>query len=75
MHIKKNDNVKVITGKDKGKSGKVLKSLPGKGKVIVAGVNLKKFHQRPRKQGEKGQIIEKNLPIDASNVRLDGPAK
>lgn len=70
--IKKGDSVKVITGDDKGKTGKVLKSFPDSGKVVVEGVNLKKKHQRPSKKNQKGQLIEKPMPIDVSNVALTG---
>lgn len=72
MHIKKDDKVIVITGKDKGKTGSVLKSMPKEGKVIISGINLSKKHQRPRKSGEKGQILDKAMPIHASNVRKTG---
>lgn len=70
MHIKKDDKVIVLTGKDKGKTGTVTKAMPKEGKVVVSGVNTLKVHQKPRKGGEKGQIIDKNMPINASNVRL-----
>lgn len=69
MHIKKDDKVIVLTGKDKGKTGSVLKSMPKDGKVIVSGINLSKRHQKPRKAGEKGQILDKAMPISASNVK------
>lgn len=69
MHVKKNDTVKILTGKDKGKVGKILKAFPRENKVLVEGVNVKKVHQRPKKQGAKGQIIDKAFPIDASNVK------
>ena len=69
MHIKKDDKVIVITGKDKGKTGTVIKSLPKENKVIVSGINVLKRHQKPRKGGEKGQVIDKTMPIHASNVR------
>jgi len=69
MHVKKGDLVKVISGVDKGKSGKVIRSLPRLGKVVVEGVNLKKRHLRPRKAGEKGQIITFAAPIYASKVK------
>lgn len=68
MHIKKDDKVIVLTGKDKGKSGTVVKALPKENKVIVSGVNVLKVHQKARKGGEKGQIIEKTMPIHASSV-------
>ena len=67
--IKKNDTVTVITGKDKGKTGKVVKALPREHKVVVVGVNIRKVHERARKSGQKGQIVERSLPIDVSNVK------
>lgn len=73
MKIKKNDTVKVISGKDKGKTGKVLKSLPKENKIVIEGVNLVKKHQKPRRAKEKGQKIEIVKPIDASNVLLVCP--
>jgi large subunit ribosomal protein L24 len=69
MHIKKDDKVIVLTGKDKGKSGTVTKAFPRENKVIVSGVNVLKVHQKPRKGGEKGQIIDKTMPIHVSNVK------
>ncbi len=69
MHIKKGDSVIVITGKDKGKSGSVLKALPKKDMVLVEGVNIKKVHQRARGGGAKGQIVEKSFPVHVSNVK------
>ena len=69
MNIKSGDNVKVITGKDKGVSGKVLKAFPKENKVLVDGVNIKKRHKRATKQGQKGQIIEIPHPINVSNVK------
>ena len=69
MKIKKDDKVIVLTGKDKGKTGSVIKAFPKDNKVIVSGVNILKVHQKPRKGGEKGQIIDKTMPIDVSNVR------
>ena len=74
MKIKKNDNVIVIAGKDKGKTGKVIKALPERDMVIVSGVNMKKKHQRPQKSGQKGQIIEKSLPVHISNVMILDPS-
>ena len=68
MKIKKGDNVKIITGKDKGKSGKVTRVLVSDNKVIVEGLNMSKKHQRPRKSGEKGSVISVAMPIHASNV-------
>lgn len=72
MKIKKDDNVIVLTGKDKGKSGKVTRSLPKENKVIIEGINMRKKHQRPNRQGRKGQVIEIATPINASNVKLAG---
>jgi len=73
MKLKKDDKVIVITGKDKGKTGTIARVLPREGKVLISGVNLVKVHVRARRGGEKGQIVEKNLPIQASNVLLVDP--
>lgn len=70
MHVKKDDNVVVLTGKDKGKSGKVLRAFPKTGKVLVEGVNIKKVHEKKKKKEGKGQIVERSYPVDASNVRI-----
>ncbi len=70
MKIHKNDNVIVIAGKDKGKIGKVVKAIPKEGKIVVEGAGMVKKHQRPTKSGQKGQVIEKAMPIHVSNVRL-----
>lgn len=70
MKIKKNDQVLIISGKDCGKKSKVLQSFPKKKKIIIEGINLKKKHIRPKKQGEKGQIIYIPAPVDISNVKL-----
>ena len=69
MKIKKDDKVIVLTGKDKDKTGTVVKAFPKENKIIVSGVNVLKVHQRARKSGEKGQILDKTMPIDVSNVR------
>ena len=69
MKLKKGDNVKVITGKDKGKSGKIVRAMPKENKVIVDGINMMKKHQRPRKSGEKGSMIDIAMPINVSNVK------
>ena len=73
MTIKTGDNVIVITGKDKGKSGKVTKVYADEGRVLVEGVNIVSRHQKPRSQEDKGGIIKKNAPIDASNVQVVCP--
>lgn len=70
MKLKKEDIVLVISGKDKGKKGKILRALPKRGRVMVEGVNLIKKHQKPKKTGEKGQIVEMSALIDISNVKL-----
>lgn len=69
MKIKKGDNVLIIAGKDKGKKGAVVKALPKEDKVVVAGVNIAKKHTRARKAGEKGQTVEKTMPVHVSNVK------
>lgn len=73
MKLKKGDNVIVITGKDKGKKGKIVRVLPRENKVVVEGLNILKKHQRPRKSGEKGQILKVAMPINASNVLVLDP--
>ena len=72
MHVKKGDSVIVLAGKDKGKTGKILKAFPREDLVLVEGVNAKKVHQRSKKSGAKGTIIEKNFPIHVSNVKIHG---
>ena len=67
MHIKKGDTVKILAGKDKGKTGKVIKSIPTREKVIVDGINMFKKHVRPRKEGEKGETIDFSAPMHVSN--------
>jgi len=73
MKIKTGDTVLIISGKDKGKKGKVIKSLPREGRIIVEGINIRKKHVRPRREGEKGQIVEVPAPFDVSNVKLICP--
>lgn len=70
MKIRKNDTVLVISGKDRAKKGKVVRAFPKTEKIIVEGVNLRKKHVRPKKSGEKGQVISLSLPIPASNVKI-----
>ena len=69
MQIKKGDNIIIITGKDKGKKGKIARVLVKQNKVIVEGANMSKKHQRPRKSGEKGTMINIAMPIHVSNVK------
>ncbi|TFG91845.1 MAG: 50S ribosomal protein L24 [Syntrophobacterales bacterium] len=69
MHIKKNDTVKVISGREKGKTGKVLDVTKEKGRILIEKVNLVKRHQKPDAKG-KGGIVEKEAPLQVSNVML-----
>ena len=73
MKIKKGDKVKIIKGKDKGKSGKVLQVFQSRNRASIEGLNLLIKHMRPRKQGEKGQRIEFPAALDLSNVLLVCP--
>ena len=68
MHIKKGDKVIVLAGKDKGATGEVLAAFPKENRVLVSGVNKVKRHMRPTKQGGKGQVVDKEMPLHASNV-------
>ena len=71
MKIKKGDNIIVITGKDKGKEGKVAKVFPKRNLILVPGINIKKKHQKAKRTDQKGQIIDIAMPIDISNVKLE----
>jgi len=68
MHIKKGDNVIILSGDDKGKTGKVARAFPGQNKVIIEGMNTVKRHDRARREGQKGQVVERAMPMHASNV-------
>ncbi|TLM66107.1 MAG: 50S ribosomal protein L24 [Deltaproteobacteria bacterium] len=70
LHVKKDDLVKVIAGKEKGKNGKVLRVLPERGQVVVESLNVVKRHTRPTRGGAQGGIVEKEAPFDASNVQV-----
>lgn len=70
MNLKKGDNVQVISGKDKGKSGQVLRIDSLANKVLVKDVNVFKKRQRPKKQGQKGEVVNLARPLSASNVML-----
>lgn len=70
MKIKKNDKVLIISGKDKGRKGKVIEAFPQKNSVVVEGMNMSKKHIRPKKSGEKGQIVQLPSPIDSSNLKI-----
>ncbi|MBZ9573029.1 50S ribosomal protein L24 [Patescibacteria group bacterium] len=73
MKIKKGDQILIISGKDRGKRGKILEAFPKEGKAVVEGVNIRKKHVRPKKTGEKGQIIEMPAPINVANLKLICP--
>lgn len=73
MKIKKGDNVIVIAGKEKGKTGKVVRAVVSTNKVVVEGLNLVKKHQRARKTNEQGTMVSVAMPIHASNVMLIDP--
>jgi large subunit ribosomal protein L24 len=73
MKIKKGDTVLIISGKDRGKTGKILKSFPQEGKILVENINLRKKHRKPRKVGEKGEIVTVSFPIWISSVKLICP--
>ena len=70
MHVKKGDTVQVITGRDKGKVGEILRVLPKVSKVVVKDVNVKTKHVKPRQEGESGRIMTFEAPIHSSNVML-----
>ena len=73
MKIKKGDNVLITAGKDKGRTGKIMKAIPQELKVLVEGINLKKKHVRPKRDGEKGQVVEIPAAMDISNVKIICP--
>ena len=70
MRIKKGDRVRVLTGKDRGKEGTVMRALPAEDRVIVEGVNIAKRHQRATRATMQGGIIDKDMPMPASNVAI-----
>jgi large subunit ribosomal protein L24 len=70
MHVKKGDTVQIITGKDKGKVGEILRTYPQLSKVVVQGVNVKTKHVKPQQEGESGKITTFEGPIHSSNVML-----
>ena len=73
LKVKTGDTVLVISGKDRGRKGKITKVFPKAVKLIVEGMNMRKRHVRPRKSGEKGQIVSKEAPFSLSNVKLMCP--
>jgi large subunit ribosomal protein L24 len=70
MNLKKGDNVKILSGKDRGKTGKILRALPGDEKVVVDNMNIFKKRSRPKKQGEKGQMVLVSRAMPVSKVML-----
>lgn len=73
MHVRKGDKVKVLSGNERGKSGKILKVFPGSERAIVQGLNMIKRHTRPSQRNQQGGIIEREAPIHVSNLRLICP--
>lgn len=73
MKVKKGDQVKIISGNDRGKQGKVLAVFPNDGKVVIEGLNIKKKHVRPRQQGKKGELVRIPAPFPVSRVMLVCP--
>jgi len=70
MKMRKGDQVLITSGKDRGRKGKIIETFPKKGKVVIEGINLRKKHVKPKKSGEKGQIVETPVPIDISDTKL-----
>ena len=68
MHVKKGDTVKILSGDDKGKTGKVVKAFPAVNKIVVEGINTVKKHERARAEGQKGQTVVVAMPFDASKA-------
>ena len=68
MHIKKGDTVKILSGDDKGKTGKVAKAFPSSNKIVIEGMNTVRKHERARKEGQKGQVVERPMPFHVSKV-------
>jgi large subunit ribosomal protein L24 len=75
MRIRKGDTVQVIAGKDRGKTGEVLRTLPNENRVVVQGVNLRTRHVKPTQEGESGRIVTEEASLHASNVMLYSTAK
>jgi len=73
MKVKKGDTILVISGKDRGRKGKVLEALPQENRILVEGLNLRKKHVKPKRQGEKGQVVQLPGPIFSSAVKIICP--
>ena len=73
MKIKKGDQVLIISGKDKGRKGKVIEVSPKKDRIVVDGINLRKKHVKPKRQGEKGQIVTVAFSLNISDVKIICP--
>ncbi len=69
MHVKKGDKVTVLAGKDRGKSGTIIKAMPKESRVVVEGIHIAKVHEKSRKGQGKGIVVEKPMPIHVSNVK------
>ena len=74
MHVKRGDQVIVIAGNDKGSQGEVLQVMRSENRVVVEGVNVRVKHEKPTQQSPKGERVEREFPIHASNVQLIDPA-
>ncbi len=73
MRIKKGDDILIIRGKDRGQKGKVARTFPKTNQILVEGLNLKKVHKRPRKEGEKGQVVEMAAPLRTAVTKFVCP--
>ena len=75
MNIKKGDIVKVLSGDDKGKTGKVIRAFPADDQIVVEGINTVKKHERPKGEGQKGQVVERPMPFHVSKAVKADEAK
>lgn len=73
MKVKKGDTVLIISGKDRGRTAKIVRALPKERGILVEGINLKKKHIKPKKEGEKGQVVQIPAVLDVSNVKIVCP--
>ena len=74
MKLRKGDKVKIIAGKDKGKEGTISRVIPEKNRIVVDGINIVKKHQKATQQARQGGIIDREMPLDASNVAIISPS-